>query len=117
MVLREGGGVRAAPVIVGGRSSNTGTSLRDALGLARYDERTRGIDAALVDMLGDYDSQQESEWSFLTDMLLSLEGVPPASSELLSALPRCPQMLVRCLFPTRPRPASTALATRRGVAV
>ncbi|MYA17718.1 MAG: hypothetical protein F4Z28_13635 [Gammaproteobacteria bacterium] len=107
VVLRGDGGIRAEPTVVGGRSSHLDTdailSLSEALALANATDRARAVEAALAHMVAEEDqSRQESDWAFVNEMLHCLEGVPSSASDLVSALPRCPQALVRCLFGVDP---------------
>ena len=104
VVLRQDGGVRTEPVVVGGRrmpwpTTRERMSLREALRLADAAHRAEKVEESLFEMLDGQDAGRlEEDWSFLTDMMLCLEGVPPTIADLLSTLPRCPKMLVRCLF-------------------
>ncbi|MYF30294.1 MAG: hypothetical protein F4169_15860 [Gammaproteobacteria bacterium] len=107
VVLRGEGGIRAEPTVVGGRSSRLDTdaalSFSEALALANATDRAKAVEAALARMVGEEDQcRQESDWAFVNEMLLCLEGVPSSASDLISALPRCPQALVRCLFRVDP---------------
>ena len=107
VVLRSEGGIRAEPAIVGGRSARLETlqalSFREALALASATDRAKEVEAALVRTVEEEDeSQAEAEWAFVNEMLLCLDGVPSSASDLISALPRCPQALVRCLFRVDP---------------
>lgn len=101
VVLRGDDGTRAAPVVVESQASRprSARSLSDALALADARNRMVAIEAALNAIVApDGSSLQEADWAFLDDMLHCLDGVPPSASDLISALPRCPQVLVRCLF-------------------
>ena len=105
VVLRQNGGVRVEPVVVGGRpmpwpaAKIESMSLREALSLADPANRAVKVEEALFAMVDGQDAGRlEADWSFLTDMILCLEDIPPTTTDLLSALPRCPRMLVRCLF-------------------
>lgn len=106
VALRQDGDVHVEPVVVGGRSAPSAMtreylSLREALRLRESARRGEEVSQALSRMIDDGDDEDkggDAEWSFLTDMLLCLQGVPPASVELLRSLPRCPRVLVRCLF-------------------
>ena len=103
VLLRQDGNVHVEPVVVGGPSVRPAAvreplSLREALrfGEARKGEEVTEALSRMVD--DDNDERVEADWSFLVDMLLCLQGVPPASVELLRSLPRCPRILVRCLY-------------------
>ena len=104
VVLRQDGDVHVEPVVVGGRSAPSTVirehlSLREALRLRESARRGEEVSQALSRMIDDEDDERgDAEWSFLTDVLLCLQGVPAASVELLRSLPRCPRILVRCLF-------------------
>ena len=104
VVLRQDGRVRVEPVVVGGRSLRPGAiqeplTLAEAACLAEPAQRALKVEEALNRMAKEeHGDPMEADWSFLTDMLLCLEDVPPTSVELISALPRCPRTLVRCLF-------------------
>ena len=107
VVLRGEGGIRAEPVVVGGRKFRLETvpalSLREALALANSTDRAKEVEAALVRMVEEEDeSRQEADWAFVNEMLLCLDGVPSSASDLISALSRCTQALVRCLFRVDP---------------
>ena len=107
VVLSGEGGVRAEPAVVGGRTSRFETgpalSLGEALALASATDRAKEVEAALVRLVEEKDeSRQEADWAFVNEMLLCLDGVPSSASDLVSALPRCPQALVRCLFRVDP---------------
>ena len=107
VVLRGEGGVRAEPTVVGGRSSGQNAesvpSFSEALALANATDRAKAVEAALARMVGEEDeSRQESDWAFVNEMLLCLDGVPPSASDLVSALARRPQALVRCVFRVDP---------------
>lgn len=96
--------MRAEPVVVGGQSRSMAVSPRSlsaALALGAS-ERAEAIEATLVRMVADEGESLETDWVFLNEMLLCLDGVPPSASDLVSALPRCPQALVRCLFRADP---------------
>ena len=102
VVLRQDVGVRVEPVVVGGRRMVAGEdrlSLREALRLADAERRAKRVEEALFEMVDEQDaSRAEEDWSFLTDMMLCMEDLPPTAFDLISVLPRCPEMLVRCLF-------------------
>ncbi len=106
IVLRHDGGVRTEPVVVGGRPTPSPTapesrslSLREALRLSDAAHRAEKVEESLLAMLdGQDDGRLEEDWAFLTDLMLCLEGIPATVADLLSALPRCPNLLVRCLF-------------------
>ena len=102
VVLRQDAGVRVEPVAVGGRRTIAGekqVSVRAALRLADPVRRAEKVEEALFEMVDEQDaSRAEEDWSFLTDMMLCMEDLPPTAFDLLSVLPRCPEMLVRCLF-------------------
>ena len=102
VVVREEGGVRKEPLVVGGRTlpvAQEQMSLKEALRLADSDQRENQVKEALIQMLNGEDSgRREEDWSFLADMMLCLEGMPPTISDLLRMLPQCPQVLVRSLF-------------------
>ena len=104
VVLRQDDGVRVEPVVVGGRSLLPGSiheplPLAEAACLADSKQRALKVEEALNRMAKEeHGDAMEADWSFLTDMLLCLEDVPPTSAELISALPRCSRTLVRCLF-------------------
>lgn len=104
VVLRQDGAVRAEPVVVGGRSMPSAAlqsrfSLQEALRLKDGARRAEKVDEALNAMVDEEDAgRDEEDWSFLSDMLLSLEGLPASAVDLIGALARSPRMLVRCLF-------------------
>lgn len=106
VVLRQDAGVRVEPVAVGGRRTMAGegqVSVRAALRLADPVRRAEKVQEALFEMVDEQDaSRSEENWSFLTEMMLCLEDLPPTTVDLLSVLPRCPAMLVRCLFQLDP---------------
>ena len=102
VVLRQDAGVRVEPVLVGGRRPNVvkeRLTLREALGLADASQRAERFERTLFESIDEQDeSRSEENWSFLTEMMLCLEDLPPTAVDLLSLLPRCPTMLVRSLF-------------------
>ena len=104
VVLRQDESIRIEPARIGGRQASDFAvgdhlSLNAALSLSDPSVSIEQATKALFEMLNEKDKQRiENDWSYLTDMMLSLDGIPSTVAVLHVALARCPQMLVRCLF-------------------
>lgn len=92
------------PVVVGGRSLSDHPiqdrlSLQDALRLSDSAGRAEKVKSALFDMVdADNSVQLEEQWELLTELLLSLEGLPSTVGDLVTTLSLFPRLLVRSLF-------------------
>lgn len=109
VVARHADRVRVRPVVVRSRSSGSGRTdvaidtdgllLHQAVCLHDRNSRLHAISNAMDAMLGAQDTNLiEDEWSFLTNSLLSSDGLPATSFDLLKVLATKPRLLVRSLF-------------------
>ena len=108
VVARHDNRVRVQPIVIGGRSGESGAvgardteppCLAEAMRDEDFELRTTNIAAAMNAMLEEMDTQREDEdWSFLTDALLRAEGLPATELDLLKILVTTPSLLVRCMF-------------------
>jgi len=105
IMVRHGDRMRVQPVVIGGRSGDSSIeddterpSLRGAMGLADQAERKHAIVKAIDTMLNSEESNQDEEWSFLTNSLLRSEGLPVTEVDLIKVLISNPKFMVRCIF-------------------
>lgn len=79
------------------------TSLEDAVRLPIETDRRQAIGKSLNQLTCEKEGGEEGlddvdDWEFLTNMLLTGNGVPAVAIDVLTELTRHPQLLVRCIF-------------------
>ena len=72
--------------------------LAEAVRITEADQRRATVQQALQEMLDRDVEDNDEEWEFLMQTLLSTDDLPASSIDVLVGLARTPQLLVRCLF-------------------
>ena len=108
LLMRQDDGVRVRPAKFGGSSwLDTSTDdggprvprLAEASAVEDPELLERHLAAAMDALLENVETKRsEAEWSFLTDSLLRIEGLPANAVDLCRVLVTKPRLLVRCLF-------------------